>query len=242
MGIFRVVHAAGRIAWGAGANIVGGAVATAGDACQVLKKAVQGDWEGSLETVGERLEKTAVGACVAVDNTLALLEDLGSGEGDFLREENIRRFTSVATVGLVAAAGAGLVDVDVDGDDAGTAVQDPDAVSVPDDAQAAAQFGIPADAIENGVFTGDESDLAALICAGEDPDAVHVDSEDVSRDMDIRDAFLAAHGYDGVPSGFEVHHVMPLSEGGSDAPSNMLLVSEDEHDQITAAHRDFYNW
>ena len=95
MGIFHVVHAAGRIAWGAGANIVGGAVATAGDACQVLKKAAQGDWEGSLETVGERLEKTAVGACVAVDNTLALLEDLGSGEGDFLREENIRLQTEL---------------------------------------------------------------------------------------------------------------------------------------------------
>ena len=44
------------------------------------------------------------------------------------------------------------------------------------------------------------------------------------------------------PEGYEVHHIVPLSEGGADTPENMILVKEDLHDEITAAHSKFYDW
>ena len=50
------------------------------------------------------------------------------------------------------------------------------------------------------------------------------------------------HGFDGVPEGYEVHHVVPLSEGGADTPDNMILVSEADHAAITSAHAGFYGW
>ena len=62
------------------------------------------------------------------------------------------------------------------------------------------------------------------------------------RDIGARDAFLSVHGFDGVPEGYEVHHVVPLSEGGADTPDNMILVSEADHAAITSAHAGFYGW
>lgn len=70
----------------------------------------------------------------------------------------------------------------------------------------------------------------------------HVASEDIVRDIGARDAFLSVHGFDGVPEGYEVHHVVPLSEGGADTPDNMILVSEADHAAITSAHAGFYGW
>ena len=66
--------------------------------------------------------------------------------------------------------------------------------------------------------------------------------EDIVRDIGARDAFLSVHGFDGVPEGYEVHHVVPLSEGGADTPDNMILVSEADHAAITSAHAGFYGW
>lgn len=97
-------------------------------------------------------------------------------------------------------------------------------------------------AIQNGMFIGNESDLNALILAGEAPNSVHIDSEDTERSLSVKQAFLEMHGYDSVPEGYEVHHIMPLSEGGSDSIENLLLVSEEDHEKITAAHRQFYGW
>ena len=92
------------------------------------------------------------------------------------------------------------------------------------------------------MFVGDESDLEALIDAGKDPTAEHVEAEDSVRDPGVRAAFLAQHGYDELPEGYEVHHIQPISEGGADSVDNMILVSEAEHDEITAAHREYYGW
>ena len=50
------------------------------------------------------------------------------------------------------------------------------------------------------------------------------------------------HGYENTPEGYDVHHIVPVSEGGPDSVDNMVLVSEEEHDRITAAHRAYYGW
>ncbi len=243
MGFFRALYAAARVTVGAGANIIQGVASTAADACEVVNCLAHKDVEGSLEIVGRRIERSVYGVGYALDNAMELLEDLGEDDrGPFLREENIQRMTTVATAGLVAAGGIHLlsddpgVDFDADG------LPDGDDGAVLTDMQIASSFDLSPDAVENGVFVGDASDLDDLTRAGELSDTTHIDSSDIDRSMAMRDGFLSAHGFDSVPEGYEVHHIVPLSEGGSDTPDNMILVREDLHDQITAAHRAFYGW
>ena len=136
------------------------------------------------------------------------------------------------------AAGASAMDLDV--------VSDVDVDGLPDadGAGGALASGFaPSDlSVENGVFTGDGQELDRLIQYGEVDGTTHVASEDIVRDIGARDAFLSVHGFDGVPEGYEVHHVVPLSEGGADTPDNMILVSEADHAAITSAHAGFYGW
>ena len=102
--------------------------------------------------------------------------------------------------------------------------------------------GLDPSAVHNGTFVGDSSDLNDLIRAGEDPNSIHVDSEDITRSEAVKSDFLAMYGHNDIPDGYEIHHIVPLSEGGTDTTDNIMLVREDVHDQITAAHRAYYNW
>ena len=95
---------------------------------------------------------------------------------------------------------------------------------------------------ENVMFVGDESDLQPLIDAGKDPTAEHEDAEDPVRDPAVKAEFLAQLGYDELPKGYEMHHIRPLSEGGAGSVDNMIPVSKAKHDEITAAHREYYGW
>ena len=96
--------------------------------------------------------------------------------------------------------------------------------------------------VEEGVFFGDDEDLNELAEAGEVEDSTHIDSDDIVRDLAARSEFLSSIGYEELPEGYEVHHIIPLSEGGSDTPDNMVLIYEEDHDKITDMHRDFYKW
>lgn len=98
------------------------------------------------------------------------------------------------------------------------------------------------DGVEGGVFDGSEEDLNELSEAEMIEGSEHIDSEDIVRDPAVRAEFLASCGYESLPEGYEVHHIIPLSEGGTDDPSNMVLLTKEEHDVITAAHRNFYEW
>lgn len=59
----------------------------------------------------------------------------------------------------------------------------------------------------------------------------------VKRSEANRSAFLRSHGYSSVPNGYEVDHIVPLSQGGTDDPSNMQLLTIEEHDRKTARER-----
>lgn len=59
----------------------------------------------------------------------------------------------------------------------------------------------------------------------------------VKRSEANRAAFLKSKGYNAVPSGYEVDHIIPLSQGGTDDPSNMQLLTIEEHDRKTAIER-----
>jgi len=63
------------------------------------------------------------------------------------------------------------------------------------------------------------------------------------RSISERNSFLHSLGYGNkVPRGYQVDHIRPLSEGGSDTPSNMQLLTIQQHKIKTAGERAFYHW
>ncbi len=59
----------------------------------------------------------------------------------------------------------------------------------------------------------------------------------VQRSAKARQEFLKSKGYDKTPDGYHVDHIIPLSQGGLDAPSNMQLMPMVEHKQKTSKER-----
>jgi len=59
----------------------------------------------------------------------------------------------------------------------------------------------------------------------------------VKRSHKNKKEFLNSIGYDKTPEGYEIDHIIPLSHGGTDDPSNMQLLTKDEHRKKTAQER-----
>jgi len=59
----------------------------------------------------------------------------------------------------------------------------------------------------------------------------------VKRNSGAKEKFLKSKGYKKVPQGYEVDHIIPLSKGGQDDPSNMQLIPKEMHKQKTANER-----
>ena len=246
MGLFRAIKLTCKVcsfAATAGATLACGAVrqtaATLSTGAKILEDINNRRYEQACERVVRRAEAMGQALGGALESSCCLLQEASEALSaeSFFNKRNAKRVAQVAMIGL----GTGLLldaALDADGADAASDAQ-PDGGS---DGALAVHAGLEPSAVENGMFVGDEDDLNALIAAGEHDNAVHVESEDIERSVAARDAFLGLHGYDGVPEGWEVHHIVPLSEGGADSPENMILVKEDVHDAITAAHRAFYGW
>lgn len=237
---FRLAGFTARVVTGAATAGVRSAVGLAGTTHKAIQKVNNRDWDG-LEKLAETslnaAERSFVAKANAVEHLINEAErSYNNPKHRFLTKENADRAASIALLAGGAIAGGSLLDVDLDFDDADASGGFTDMTDVTPGAWAS---GIP---IDNGVFAGDGDDLAELIERGQIEDANHVASEDITRDLGARDAFLRAHGFEGVPEGYEVHHVVPLSAGGADDPSNMILLSEEDHNTITAAHSRFYGW
>lgn len=54
-----------------------------------------------------------------------------------------------------------------------------------------------------------------------------------TRSMAQRQAFLRSQDLKRVPKGYQVDHIIPLCAGGADHPSNMQLLSIEEHIEKT---------
>ena len=59
----------------------------------------------------------------------------------------------------------------------------------------------------------------------------------VERSSTPKNEFLKSKGYSKTPKGYEVDHIIPLSKGGQDVPSNMQLLPKEVHKQKTASER-----
>lgn len=59
----------------------------------------------------------------------------------------------------------------------------------------------------------------------------------VKRSESNKTAFLSARGLSSTPPGYEIDHIRPLSQGGTDDPSNMQLLTIEQHRAKTASER-----
>ncbi|MDO5532005.1 HNH endonuclease signature motif containing protein [Sutterella sp.] len=243
------------VAVGAGCGIVRNAARTLEDAAGVVENLARGEPGHAVKIVGRRIEGVASGLGHACGSAADLTGDLVKPGRKFATDGNARKLASILPLGVMAfGAGTALANLPDLTDLADTSGiphmpdADPEGVDTLDLADAGDDGLLPVgmdDAlvgIENGVFTGGEEELLRLIEAGEIEGTEHVDAELVTRSPAVQQAFLEAHGLSEVPDGCEVHHIVPLSEGGADAPANMVIIDAELHDRITAAHRIFYGW
>jgi hypothetical protein len=61
----------------------------------------------------------------------------------------------------------------------------------------------------------------------------------VVRSATNKKDFLKSKGYNSAPYGYEIDHIIPLSQGGSDSPSNMQLLTVRQHKAKTARERSY---
>ncbi|SDM35940.1 HNH endonuclease signature motif containing protein [Kriegella aquimaris] len=59
----------------------------------------------------------------------------------------------------------------------------------------------------------------------------------VKRSEANKKDFLNSKGYDRTPYGYEIDHIIPISQGGTDDPSNMQLLTIGQHKEKTARER-----
>lgn len=223
-----VLRFGGNILEGTVKGVVQGVAGTAEDAFKSTVELCKGNVGEAAKIAVDRVTNIGIGTLRTMQSGVAITEATVKSvvtDEPFITHDNEVHLTRLCQLGVYTAAGAALAS---DSTPEGTqCMLSGDACQLP--------------GVENGVFNGDASDLQALIEAGEVEGAPHVTADDVERSPMTRAEFLNAHGIKET-DGWEVHHVQPVAAGGVDSVENMVLISPDDHDTVTAAHRDFYGW
>lgn len=209
-------------------GVIHGVAGTAEDALKSTVQLCKGNVGEAAKIAVDRVTNIGVGTVRTLQSGVAITEATVKSvvkEEPFITHENQIHLTRLCQLGVYAAAGVALASDSVPG---------------------GSHCAVPGDAcqlpgVENGVFTGDASDLQNLIEAGEVEGATHVAADDVERSAATRAEFLATHGIEDT-GGWEMHHIQPVAAGGEDSIDNMVLISPEDHDAVTAAHRAFYEW
>lgn len=94
--------------------------------------------------------------------------------------------------------------------------------------------------VEAGMLVNPDQGLDEIIKAGMPLNAKKVFNYD--RAEKTKRDFLAYYGYESIPAGYEIHHIIPLSVGGADNIRNMILLFVDDHDKVTRTHSEYYGW
>jgi len=72
------------------------------------------------------------------------------------------------------------------------------------------------------------------------PSVVRDSEGRIERSSSAKQDFLKSRGLKNVPKGYEVDHIVPLYAGGRDDPSNMQLMTTQQHDAKTRADYQKY--
>lgn len=206
-------------------GVVSGAVNTISDIADGVSKLSEGDFGGAFNIASNRVQNMVKGTIGIVESGVALTssaaESITTGE-TFITPENKAHLTNLCRTSIYAGIGSVML---IDDAPTGSMCPGDDACSLP--------------GVENGVFVGESGDLNTLIKAGEQEGTEHISS--VIRSDLARTEFLNSHGITDT-DGWEVHHIVPISEGGPDDSHNMVLISPEDHDQITKDQAEFYGW
>lgn len=62
------------------------------------------------------------------------------------------------------------------------------------------------------------------------------------RSLETIQAFLSKYGYDSIPLGYELHHIVPIAQGGADDVNNLVLLTVDDHRIVTDKHSEVFKW
>lgn len=218
----------GRIALGTVQGVVSGAATLVTDAARGCVELSRGNVGKAADIVVERACTVVQGAVTTAESAVEVVQsgaDAVLHDKPFVTPENEARLTRLSQAALYVAGGCVLSDEPTPATEpCGSST---DACSLP--------------GVENGRFVGSADDLAALSEAGQLPDAEHVPADAIHRDPSVRTAFMEAHGID-ADEGLEIHHVVPLSEGGVDHPDNLVALTPEAHDTVTAEHARYYGW
>ena len=258
----RVIGGAASLIWTIAKSVTGCMTRKACDYYEAGQQVKDGNYKAAGKKIAEMQVRRAKGvaqAAAAAAGTVcngvkaACTEDMEAAK-KFRR--GLRNCAVIGGTILVASEAVDAIEADGDGDaadapeDGSVITTDDSALSTDDDAlpdaDGAADLLPTTDiddmpGVEDGMLLDDSpNNLAELAEAGEFHGTHHI--SEVVRSQDARLDFLAQHDLERIPTGWELHHVVPLSEGGADTPDNMVLLKAEDHDWITTQHRIFYGW
>ena len=234
----RVACETGKFLWAVAGGIANGITRKTKNCYKAGRHMYHGEYMEAGKTIADMevkrfkaIGKTLVQGAGAISDGALLALSKEEKNGD-RKKRFKKRLKKCAVAGGVMLAGIELLDDEEVG-------QDADYDDFNEGLPLTAVDDMPG--VENGVLVdASPENLTALAQQGEFTGTIHY--TDVIRHPDIRADFLASHGFSETPIGWEVHHIVPLSEGGADSPDNMILLREQDHAWITAQHRQFYGW
>lgn len=249
----RVIGGAASLVWTIAKSVTGCMARKACDYYEAGQQAKDGNYKAAGKKIAEMQVRRAKGMAQAAATAAgtvcngvkaACTEDTEAAKKF---RHGLRNCAVIGGTVLVASEAVDAIEVDGDGgaitaDDSALPTDDdalPDAYGTTDLLPTIAIDDMPG--VEDGMLLDNSpNNLAELAEAGEFHGTHHL--SEVMRSQEARLDFLAQHDLERIPAGWEIHHVVPLSEGGADTPDNMVLLRAEDHDWITTQHRMFYGW
>lgn len=220
-------------------NIAKGFVGTVKTGKQILTSSLSGDIPQTKRLVSSRLQGAIAGIEQTADEIYELIECATDSRKNFFSSENADRLASLVPLGIVALGFSFGVDDLLQDESTFTSAL---ALPIETNDGLVPNLDHSTLSIQDGIFVGNSDQLNQLTQAGLIDGTEHLSSDSIERSYAAREAFLTQYGYNELPEGYEVHHIIPLSEGGADVPGNMVLVSEADHAYITSMQSAFYRW
>lgn len=241
----RVIGGAAGLVWTIAKSVTGCMARKACDYYEAGQQAKDGNYKAAGKKIAEMQVRRAKGmaqaAATAAGTVCNGVRAACTDDSEAARKfrHGLRDCAVIGGTILVASEAVDAIETSGDADLATDYEELPDASGAGDLLPTTDIEDMPG--VEDGMLLDNSpNNLAELAEAGEFHGTHHL--SEVMRSQEARLDFLAQHDLERIPAGWEIHHVVPLSEGGADTPDNMVLLRAEDHDWITTQHRMFYGW